>query len=72
MSESKKNVPDVDPLDIDPSEYEGELLEVCYSYRKTTRTFVPSEVIDTNDDSVIAEWIAKWEDDADDIEIRSY
>ena len=70
MEEEKAEKKDV--MDIDPREYEGDLEEVFYSYRTEEKTMVPSEVLDTEDDDVIAEWIAKWENDVDDIQIVSY
>lgn len=70
MEEEKAEKKDV--MDIDPREYEGDLEEVFYSYRTEEKTMVPSEVLDTEDDGVIAEWIAKWENDVDDIQIVSY
>jgi L-rhamnose isomerase len=70
MEEEKAEKKDV--MDIDPREYEGDLEEVFYSYRTEEKTMVPSEVLDTEDDGVIAEWIAKWESDVVDIQIVSY
>ena len=52
-----------------PSE---EYREVDYSYRDRKTCRVPIEITDTEDEELIAEWIKKWIDDADDLEIVSF
>lgn len=46
--------------------------DVCYSYTEDTVCKVPQEVIDSEDDDLIADWIAQWENDAMDIQVTSY
>ena len=59
-------------LDINPREWDGEEVDVKYSYTADGKARLPAPIVDSDDEEVMADYIAKWFDDVPDISITEY
>lgn len=59
-------------MKVDPSDYMGEEDDVQYSFTAYERARLPIPIIETEDEELMAEYIAQWHDDVPDIQITSY
>ena len=56
-------------LDVDPKKYDGDMIDVDFVYEKDDKARLPDIVVDTEDEDLMAEYIAKWIDDLPEIKI---